>query len=68
MLLQLYRNYTDLFSSLLCRYHEMLEVTKLSPEDAELVNAYDETTFATAFPVHKYGGKVDKSAKGAIQV
>ena len=66
--MQLYRNYADLYSGLLCRYHSNLEITKLSPEDADLANAYDETTFATAFPVHKYGGKVDKSAKGAIQV
>ena len=65
---QLYRNYADLYSSVLCRYHETLEVMKLSPEDAELANAYDETTFATAFPLHKFGGKVDKNAKAAIQV
>ena len=67
MLVQLYQNYVNLYSSLLCHYHETLEVTTLLPEDANLATTYDETTFATAFPVQKYG-KVDKSAKGALQV
>ncbi len=64
---QLHRNYADLYSSLLCRYHETLEVTKLLPEDAKLAITYDETALTYAFPVHKYG-KVDRRAKGAVQV
>ena len=52
---QLYKNYADIYTSLLCRYHETIEVMSLKPKDAALANIYDESQCATAFPIDDYG-------------
>ena len=52
---QLYKNYADIYSSLLCRYHETIDVMKLKPKDAKLARLYDVSKCSTMFPMHEYG-------------